>query len=78
MKKGDIFVSHMTNPDLVSGMKIAGAIVTETGGITCHAAIVSLELGKPCVIGTKIATRIFKEGDIIEVDAEQGIVKKIS
>jgi len=78
MKKGDILVSHMTNPDLVSGMKIAGAIVTETGGITCHAAIVSRELGKPCVIGTKIATRIFKEGDIIEVDAEQGIVKKIS
>jgi phosphohistidine swiveling domain-containing protein len=77
MKKGDILVAHMTNPDLVSGMKLAGGIVTETGGITCHAAIVSRELGKPCVIGTKIATRVFKEGDLVEVDANKGIVKKI-
>ncbi len=77
MKKGDIMVAHMTNPDLVSGMKLAGAIVTETGGITCHAAIVARELKKPCVIGTKIATRIFSDGDLIEVDANKGIVKKL-
>lgn len=77
MKKGDILIAHMTNPDLVTGMKIAGAIVTETGGITCHASIVSRELGKPCIIGTKIATRIFKDGDLVEVDANKGIVKKL-
>lgn len=56
-------------------MRKAGAIVTDEGGITCHAAIVSRELGKPCVIGTKIATKVLKDGDEVEVDAEQGIVR---
>ena len=58
-------------------MKKAIAIVTDTGGITSHAAIVSRELGKPCIAGTKIATKVFKDGDLIEVDANKGIVKKV-
>ena len=77
MKKGDILVSPATNPNVVPAMKIAGAIVTDEGGVTCHAAIVSRELKKPCVIGTKIATKVFKNGDRVEVDATKGIVKKI-
>jgi phosphohistidine swiveling domain-containing protein len=77
MRKGDILVSIATDPDIVPAMKMAGAIVTEQGGITSHAAIVSRELGIPCVIGTKIATKIFKDGDKVEVDANKGIVKKL-
>jgi phosphohistidine swiveling domain-containing protein len=77
MQKGDILVSMATIPDLVPAMKKAAAIVTEQGGITSHAAIVSRELGVPCVIGTKIATKVFKDGDLVEVDANKGIVRKI-
>lgn len=77
MKKGDILVSIATNPDIVPAMKKAAAIVTEQGGITSHAAIVSRELRTPCVIGTKIATKALKDGDLVEVDAYRGIVKKI-
>jgi pyruvate,water dikinase len=58
-------------------MQKAGAIVTEQGGVTSHAAIVSRELGIPCLIGTKIATKVFKDGDMVEVDATKGIVRKI-
>ena len=58
-------------------MEKALAIVTDEGGITCHAAIVAREMNKPCVIGTKIATKVFHHGDIIEVDANKGIVRKI-
>jgi len=58
-------------------MKKAGAIVTDEGGITCHAAIVSRELGIPCVVGTKIVTKVFKDGDLVEVDANKGLVKKV-
>jgi phosphohistidine swiveling domain-containing protein len=76
--KGDILVSIATDPDIVPAMKRAAAIVTEQGGITSHAAIVSRELGIPCVIGTKIATKVFKDGDMVEVDADRGIVKKLS
>jgi pyruvate,water dikinase len=77
MKQGDVLVSEMTIPEIVSAMKKASAIVTDAGGITCHAAIVSRELGIPCVIGTKIATKILKDGDKVKVDATKGIVKKI-
>lgn len=72
---GDILVTAMTTPDFVPAMKTAAAIVTDEGGIICHAAIVSRELGKPCIIGTKIATKVLKEGDLVEVDAEKGIVR---
>lgn len=75
---GEILVSPATNPHLLPAMKRAAGFITDEGGITCHAAIVSRELKKPCVIGTKIATRVLKDGDIVEVDAEKGIVKKIN
>lgn len=75
MKKGEILVSIMTTPRLIPAVKKAIAIVTDEGGITCHAAIVSRELRIPCIIGTKIATKILKDGDLVEVDANKGIVK---
>jgi phosphohistidine swiveling domain-containing protein len=78
IKEGDILVSHATYPDLVVAMKMASAIVTDMGGLTCHAAIVSRELGIPCVVGTKFATKALKDGDEVEVDATNGIIRKIS
>lgn len=77
MNRGDILVSIATDPDIVPAMKRAGAIVTDQGGITSHAAIVSRELGIPCVIGTKIATQVFKDGDLVEVDATVGVVRRV-
>ena len=77
VRKGDILVSNMTHTDYISGMLRAGAIVTDEGGISCHAAIISRELNKPCVIGTKVATEMFKDGDRVEVDANKGIVRKL-
>jgi len=77
MKKGDIMVAHTTFPSLVPVMKKAAAIVTDDGGITCHAAIVARELKIPCVVGTKIATQVLHDGDLVEVDANKGIVKII-
>ena len=74
-KNGDILITGMTTPDFVPLMKNAGAIVTDEGGITCHAAIVSRELRIPCITGTKNATRTFKDGDEVEVDADKGVVK---
>jgi phosphoenolpyruvate synthase/pyruvate phosphate dikinase len=75
VKDGDILVTAMTTPDFVPAMKRAAAIVTDEGGITCHAAIVSREMKKPCIIGTKIATKVLKDGDVVEVDATTGMVK---
>lgn len=77
MKKGNILLSETTYPALVPAMKLAGAIVTNVGGLTCHAAIVSRELKIPCVVGTKIATKVLHDGDLVEVDAEKGAVKII-
>ncbi|MFA5878519.1 MAG: PEP-utilizing enzyme [Candidatus Staskawiczbacteria bacterium] len=74
---GDILVASMTTPDFIPAMQKAAAFVTDEGGITCHAAIVAREMKKPCIIGTKIATKVFKDGDSMEVDANTGIVKKI-
>jgi phosphohistidine swiveling domain-containing protein len=76
-KDGEILVTSMTTPEYVPIMKMAAAIVTDEGGISCHAAIVSRELKIPCVIGTKNATKILKTGDMVEVDAEKGIVRKL-
>jgi pyruvate,water dikinase len=67
----------MTTPDYFSALSKAAGIVTDEGGITCHAAIVSRELNVPCIIGTKTATQMLKDGDIVEVDANKGIVSKI-
>lgn len=75
--EGDILVSPMTTPDFLPAMKKAAAFVTDEGGIMCHAAIVAREMKKPCVIGTKIATQVLKDGDLVEVDAEKGIVRKL-
>ena len=72
--KGDILVTKMTNPDFVVGMEKSSAIVTDEGGVTCHAAIVSRELSVPCIVGTKTATQILKEGMKITVDATHGKV----
>ena len=74
-KEGDVLVASMTRPEFVPAMKKAAAIVTDEGGITCHAAIVSRELGIPCIIGTKMATRVLKDGDIVEVNANHGLVR---
>ncbi len=74
---GDILVSSMTTPEMVPIMKKSSAFVTDEGGITCHAAIVARELKKPCIIGTKIATKVLKDGDMVEVDADKGVVKII-
>jgi phosphohistidine swiveling domain-containing protein len=76
-QEGDILVSFSTNPSLVPAMNKAAAIITNTGGVTCHAAIVSRELKTPCIIGTKIATKVLHDGDLVEVDADKGIVKII-
>lgn len=75
VKDGDVLVASMTTPDYIVAMQKAVAFVTDEGGITCHAAIVSREMKKPCIVGTKIATQVLKDGDRIEVDAERGIVR---
>ncbi len=77
VKQGDIVITPTTRPDFLPIMRIAGAIVTNEGGLLSHAAIVSRELHKPCVIGTKTATKMFQDGDRIEVDADNGVVKRI-
>ena len=75
MQQGEILVTAMTSPDYTAGMKKAAGIITDEGGLTCHAAIVSRELGIPCVISTKNATHILKTGDTVELDADNGVVK---
>lgn len=72
VKEGDILVTAMTMPKYLPAMKRAAAFVTDEGGITCHAAIISREMKKPCVIGTKTATKVLKDGDVVEVDATHG------
>ncbi len=77
MKPGDILVAAMTRPQFIEAISKSAAIVTDEGGVTCHAAIVSRELNKPCIIGTHIATKVIKDGDEIEVDTNTGVVKII-
>lgn len=77
MKKGDIIIAPNTRPEYVPIMKMAGAIVSEEGGLTCHAAIVSRELKVPAVVGVQGAIAVLKDGDLVEVDANKGIVKII-
>ncbi len=74
MHKGDILVTDMTNPDFVPFMKMASAIVTDKGGITSHAAIVSRELNIPCVVGTEIGTQVMKKDQEYTVDSRNGII----
>ncbi|MFC1648453.1 PEP/pyruvate-binding domain-containing protein [Nanoarchaeota archaeon] len=75
--EGDILVTPITTVEFVPLMKKCAAIVTDQGGLTSHAAIVARELKKPCIVGTKIATKVFDEGEMIEVDADNGIVRKL-
>jgi phosphohistidine swiveling domain-containing protein len=78
MKKGDILVAETTSPDIMILCKKASAIVADQGGMLSHAAVVSRELNIPCVIQTERATRVIKDGDVVEVDAYKGIVKVIN
>jgi len=75
IKQGMILVAPMTQPEYMPAIKKAKAIVTDEGGITCHAAIISREMKIPCIIGTRNATRVLKDGDSVEVDANKGIVR---
>lgn len=77
IQEGQVLVSPMTMPDMLPAMQLASAFVTDEGGITCHAAIVAREMKKPCIIGTKIATQVLKDGDLVEVDADSGVVRVI-
>ncbi len=74
-QEGEILVAEMTSPDYVPAMKKAGAIITDKGGVTCHAAVVSRELGVPCVVGAGNATKILKTGELVEVNANHNSVK---
>jgi len=74
-EKDNILVTSMTVPDFLPAMKKAKAIVTDEGGLTCHAAIVSRELKVPCIIGTRIATKVLKNWDLIEIETNKGMVK---
>lgn len=76
-KSGDILVAKMTSVDYLPIMKKAGAFVTDEGGLACHAAVISREFGLPCIIGTKIATAVLQDGDMVEVDADNGVVRKV-
>lgn len=78
MNTGDVLVSQATSPDLIEAMKKASAIVTNVGGLICHAAITSRELKIPCVVGTQNATTVFQDGDMVEVDATKGVIKKLN
>jgi pyruvate,water dikinase len=74
LEDGEVLVTHMTAPDWVPLMRRAAAIVTDSGGMTCHAAIVSRELGIPCVVGTSEATKVLRDGEVVTVDAGAGLV----
>lgn len=74
VKPGDIMIAHITMVDYLPAMKKAAAIVTEVGGLTCHAAVVSREFGIPCVVGYKDATKLFRDGQKVSVKADQGLI----
>jgi len=76
-KQGEVLVTKMTDPDWVPIMRLASAIVTDEGGKTCHAAIVSRELGIPSIVGAEIATKILKTGQLVTVDCTQGLKGKV-
>ncbi len=77
-KKGDILITQMTQPNVIDIVSKASAIVTDEGGMLSHAAIISREFKIPCIVGTHFATQSFKDGDLVEVDADKGIVRKIN
>jgi phosphoenolpyruvate synthase/pyruvate phosphate dikinase len=75
MSRGDILVSETTEPSMMAAFHKAAAVVTDIGGMLSHAAITARELGLPCIVGTGNASRSIKDGDMVEVDAEKGVVK---
>ena len=75
ISEGDIIVSPMTIPTFISGMKKANAIITDEGGVVCHAALIAREMKKVCVIGTKISTKVLKDNMFVEVDGDLGIIR---
>ena len=77
MNQGDILVCTMSDPDFMPAIQKASAIVADQGGLLCHAAIVARELQIPCVVGTEYGTKLLKDGDEVEVDAVNGVVRKI-
>ena len=77
VQEGDILIANTTHPNYLPGMKKAAAFITNEGGLISHAAIVAREMKKPCIVGTKIATKCFQDGDMVEVDARSGIVRKV-
>ena len=77
-RPGSILVTPMTSVEYLSAMKQAAAIVTDEGGLTCHAAIVAREFNIPCVVGIRKVTQLVRDGDIIEVDAIEGFIKRIA
>lgn len=76
-EEGEVLIAPMTTPDYIDAMHRAAAFVTDEGGIVCHAAVTAREMGKPCIIGTKTASRSFTTGDLVEVDADAGIARKV-
>ncbi|HLC71680.1 MAG TPA: PEP-utilizing enzyme, partial [Candidatus Nanoarchaeia archaeon] len=74
-ERGMILVAYETTPDVIIAIKKAAAIVTDFGGLTSHAAIISREFNIPCIVGTQIATQVLKDGNLVEVDANKGTVK---
>lgn len=77
MQKGDVLVAETTSPEFMPACEKAAAILANQGGLLSHAAVVSREFGIPCVVALKFATQVFKDGDIVEVDGEKGIVRKL-
>jgi len=77
IQDGEILITPMTNPEYVPAMRKSAGIITNEGGVLCHAAILSRELRKPCIIGTKRATELFTTGDLIELDAAAGTARII-
>ncbi|MFB1481667.1 phosphoenolpyruvate synthase [Corallococcus sp. RDP092CA] len=76
LEAGEVLVAPMTSPDWVPTLRRAAAVITDSGGMTCHAAIVSRELRKPCVVGTRIATKVLRDGEEVTVDGAAGTVRE--
>jgi phosphoenolpyruvate synthase/pyruvate phosphate dikinase len=76
VKRGEVVVAHTAAPELVALLDVAGAIVTDLGGVLCHLALVTRELGIPLVVGTGVATTTVRDGDAVTVDGETGLVRR--
>ncbi|MBI4361169.1 hypothetical protein HY572_05345 [Candidatus Micrarchaeota archaeon] len=74
---GDVLITTMTQPGHAALVQRAAAVVADEGGVSSHASVIAREFGKPCIVGAKMATRVFKTGDLVEVDAEKGIIRRI-